>query len=109
MGEDRRNQQQWSHHPENKARIHHKIMANVSVISVPIKPDKPVPHGRNNSGNATNHEMTNDQCITGNRMTNDNNQRDLNMQFYETSRCCNQSETNVIPVYQRYNSDSLTA
>ena len=81
-------------------------MANVSVISVPIKPDKPVPHGRNNSGNATNHEMTNDQSLTGNKMINDNNQRDLNKQFYETSRCYNQSETNVIPVYQRYNSDS---
>ena len=32
---------------------------------------------------------------------NDNNQRGLNIEFYETSRCYDQSETNVMPVYQR--------
>ena len=29
------------------------------------------------------------------------NQRDLNMQFYKTSGCYDQSEKNVMPTYQR--------
>ena len=76
-------------------------MTIVSVISAPVKPDEPAPHGRNNSGKASNHGRINDQCKTGNTMINDDNQRDLNMQFYEISRCYNQSETNVMPEYQR--------
>ena len=51
VGQDRRNQQQWSHHPEKKARIYHN-MTEVSVISAPVKPEEPSPHGRNNSGKA---------------------------------------------------------
>ena len=94
-GHDRRNQQQLSHHPEKEARIRQN-MTNVSVISAPAKPDKPVPHGRCNIGKTSNHERINDQCKTGNMMINDDNQRDLNMQFYETSRCYNQSETNMM-------------
>ena len=39
-------------------------------------------------------------------MINYDNQRDLNMQFYETSRCYDQSETNMMPVYQRGDSVS---
>ena len=58
VGDDRRNQQQWSHHPEKEARIHQDI-TNVSVISAPVKPDEPASHGRNNSGQASNHERTN--------------------------------------------------
>ena len=85
-GQDRRNQQQWSHHPEKEARIRQN-MTNVSVISAPTKPDEPAPHGRYNSGKVSNHERINDQCKTGNKVINDDNQRDLNMQFYETSRC----------------------
>ena len=42
----RRNQQQWPHHSEKEARIHHN-MNNVSVVSVPVKPDETAPHGRN--------------------------------------------------------------
>ena len=70
----------------------------MSVIS---SPDKPAPHGRYSSGKASNHERMNDQWKTGNKMINDENQRDLNMQFYETSSCYNQSETNMVPIYQR--------
>ena len=87
--QDRRNRQQWSHHPEKEARIHQN-MTNVSVISAPAKPDEPAPHGRYNSGKASNHERISDRCKTGNKMINDDNQRDLNMQFYETSRYYNQ-------------------
>ena len=65
VGQDRRNQQQWSHHPEKEARIHQN-MTNMSVISAPAKPDEPTPHGRYNSGQASNHEKINDQCKTGN-------------------------------------------
>ena len=75
-------------------------MANVSVISAPVKPDEPSPHGRNNSGKASNHERINDQSKKGNNIINDGNQRDLNIQFYETSRYYNQPETNMMPVYQ---------
>ena len=99
VGQDRRNQQQWSHHPEKEARIHQN-MTNVSVISAPAKPDEPALHGRYNNGKVSNHERINDQCKAGNKMINDDNQRDLNMQFYETSRCYNQSETNVMSVYR---------
>ena len=105
VGQDRRNQQQWSHHPEREARIHQN-MTDVSVISAPAKPDEPAPHGRYNSGEASNHEGINDQCKTGNKMIIDDNQRDLNMQFNETSRCYNQSETNMMPIYQRDDSVS---
>ena len=77
----RRNQQQWSHHSEKEARIHHN-MNNVSVISVPVKPDETAPHGRNNSGKASYHERINNQCKTDNKMSNDDKLRDLNMQFY---------------------------
>ena len=73
-------------------------MTNVSVISATAKPDEPAPHGRYNSGKASNHERINDQCKTGNKVINDDNQMDLNMQFYETSRCYNQSETNMVPL-----------
>ena len=106
--QDRRNQQQWSHHPEKEARIHHN-RTNVNVISAPVKPDEPIPHERNNGGKASNHEWINDQCKTSNKMINYDNQRDLNkdnqrnlnMQFYETSRCYDQFETSTMPVYQR--------
>ena len=73
----------------------------MSVISAPVKPDEPTPHGRNIGGKASDHERINDQCKTSNTMINYDNQRDLNMQFYETSRCYDQSETNVMPLYQR--------
>ena len=76
-------------------------MTNVSVIFAPAKLDEPEPHERYSSGKASNHGRINDQCKTGNKMINDDNQRDLNMQFYETSRCYDQSETNVMPLYQR--------
>ena len=99
VGQDRRNQQQWSHHPEKEARIHQN-MTNVSVISAPAKPDELAPHGRYYSGKASNHERRNDPCKAGNKMINDDNQRDLNMQFYETSSCYNQPETNMMPIYQ---------
>ena len=105
VGQDRRNKQQWSHHLEKEAGIHHNL-TNVSVISAPVKPDEPAPHERNNSGKASNHERINDQCKKGYKMINNDNQRDLNMQFYETSRCYDQSETNVMPVYQRGDSVS---
>ena len=39
-------------------------------------------------------------------MINDDNQRDLNIQLYETNRCCNQSEMTVTPVYQHADSVS---
>ena len=104
-GQDRRNQQQWSHHPEKETRIRQN-MTNVSVISAPAKPDELAPHGRYNSGKASNHDRINDQCKTGHKIINDDNQRDLNMQFYETSRCYNQSETNMMPIYQRGDSVS---
>ena len=91
--------QQWSHHPEKEARIHQN-MTNVSVISASAKPDKPTPHGRYNRGKASNHERINDQYKTGNKMINDDNQRDLNMQVYETSRCYNKSKTNMMLIYQ---------
>ena len=39
-------------------------------------------------------------------MINCDNQRDLNMLFYETSRYYDQSETNVMSVYQRNDSVS---
>ena len=81
-------------------------MTNVSVISAPVTPDEPAAHGRNNSCKASNRERTNDQCKVGNKMINDDNERDLNKQFYETSRCFNQSETIVIPVYWRGDSVS---
>ena len=97
--QDKENQQLSSHHPKKETRIYYNIMTNVSVISAPVKPDKPATHGRNNNGKASNHEMINDACKTGNWIINDDNQGDLNMQFYETSRYCNQSETNVMPVY----------
>ena len=100
VGQDRRNQQQWSYYPEKEARIH-QDMTNVSVISALGKCDEPTPHERNNSGKATNHERINDQCRTGNKMINDGNQKDLNIEFYETSRCYDQSETNMTPVYRR--------
>ena len=100
VGQDRRNQQQWSHRPEKEARIHHN-MTNVGVISAPVKPDEPAPHGWNNAGKASNHERINDQCKTSNKTINYDNQRDLSMQFYETRRCYNQSEMNLMPVYQR--------
>ena len=45
VGHGRRNQQQWSHHPEKEPRIHQNI-TNVSVISAPVKPDKPAPTSR---------------------------------------------------------------
>ena len=96
-GQDRRNQQQWSHHPEKEARIRQNMRT---------KPDEPARHERYNSGKASNHERINDQCKTGNKMINDDNQRDLNMQFYETSRCYNQSETNMMPIYHRGDSVS---
>ena len=92
VGQDRRNQQQWSYYPEKEARIHHD-MTNVSVISALVKSDEPTSHRRNNSGKATNHERINDQCRTGNKMINDGNQKDLNMEFYETSRCYDQSDS----------------
>ena len=104
-GQDRRNQQQWSHHSEKEARIRQN-MTNVSVISATAKPDEPATHGRYNSGKASNHERINYQCETGNKVINDDNQMDLNMQFYETSRCYNQSETNMVPIYQRGDSVS---
>ena len=88
VGQDKRNQQQWSHHPEKEARIH-QHMTNVSAFSAPAKPHETAPHGRYNIGKASNNERINDQCKTGNKMINDGNQRDLNMQFYETSRCYN--------------------
>ena len=100
VGQDRKYQQQWSPHLEKEARIHQN-MTNVTVISAPTKPDEPALHGRYNNGKASNHERINNQCTTGNKMINDDNQRDLNMQFYETSRCYNQSETNMMPIYQR--------
>ena len=75
--QDRRNQQQWSHHPEKEARIHHN-RTNVNVISAPVKPDEPIPHERNNGAKASNHERINDQCKTSNKMINHDNQRDLN-------------------------------
>ena len=100
VGQNRTNQQQGSHHPEKEARIHH-TRTSVSVISAPVKPDEPTPHGRNIGGKASDHERINDQCKTSNTMINYDNQRDLNMQFYETSRCYDQSETNVMPLYQR--------
>ena len=103
-GQDRRNQQ-WSHHPEKEARIRQN-MTNVSVISAPTKPDEPAPHGRYNSGKASNRKRINDQCKTGNKVINDDNQRDLIMQFYETSRCYNQSETIMMSRYQRGDSVS---
>ena len=81
VGQDRRNQQQWSYYPEKEARIHHD-MTNVSVISALVKSDEPTSHRRNNSGKATNHERINDQCRTGNKMINDGNQKDLNMEFF---------------------------
>ena len=49
VGLDRRNQQQWSHHPEKEARINHNL-TNASVTSAPVKPDEQTAHGRNNSG-----------------------------------------------------------
>ena len=111
--QDRRYQQQWSHHPEKEARIHHN-RTNVNVISAPVKPDEPIPHERNNGAKASNHERINDQCKTSNKMINYDNQRDLNkdnernlnMQFYETSRCYDQLETSMMPVYQRGDSVS---
>ena len=39
-------------------------------------------------------------------MINFDNPRDLNMQFYQTSRYYDQFETNVMPVYQRGDSVS---
>ena len=51
----------------------------MSVISLQVKSDKPTPHGTTNSGKASNHERINDQCETGNKMINDDKQRDLNM------------------------------
>ena len=105
MGQDRRNQHQGSHHPEKEARIHHNRI-NVSVISVPVKPDKPTHQGGNNSGKASNRERINDQFKTSNKMISYDNQRDLNMQLYETSRCYDQSKTNMMPVYQRGDSVS---
>ena len=81
-------------------------MSKVSVISAPVKPDEPAPHGRNNGGKASNHEMISDQCKTGHKMINCDNQRDLNMPFYETSRYYDRSETNVMPIYQRNDSVS---
>ena len=105
MGQDRRNQQQGSHHPEKEGRIHHN-RTNVSAISAPVKPDEPTLHGRNNGGKPSNHERINDRCNTSNKMISYDNQRDLNMQFYETSRCYDKSETNVMPEYQRGNSIS---
>ena len=95
VGQDRKNKQQWSHHPENEARIHHN-MTNLSVISALVKPDEPAPHGRNN-GTASNHERINYQCKTDNKMIDDDNQRDA---MLCTSRCYDQSETNVMPVYR---------
>ena len=80
MVQDRGNEQQWSHYPRKVARIH-RNMINVSVIFAPVKSDEPAPHGRNNSNETSNHERTNDQCKTGNKMINDGNQRDLNIQF----------------------------
>ena len=97
VGQDRGNQQQWSHHPKKEARIHNN-MTNVSVISASVKPDKPAHPGISNTGKVSNHERINDECKTGNKMINDDNQSDLNIQFYETSRCCNHSELNMIPV-----------
>ena len=99
VGENRRNQQLWSHHPEKEARIHHNG-TNVSMISALSKPDELAPHGRNNGGKARNHEKVIDQCKTGKKIINCDNHRDLKMQFFETSRCYDQSETNVMPVYQ---------
>ena len=103
VGQDKKSK--WSHHPEKEARIHQNT-TNVSVISAPAKPDEPAPHGRNNSGKASNHERINDQGKIGKKMINDDNQRDLNMQFHETSRCYNQSERNMMPIYQRGDSVS---
>ena len=105
VGQDRRNQQQGSHHPEKEARIHHN-RTNVSAISTSVKPDEPTPHGWNNGGKASSHDGINAQCKTSNKIINYDNQRDLNMQFYETSRCYDQSETNMMPVYQRGDSVS---
>ena len=99
VGQNRRNQQLWSHHPEKEARIHHNG-TNVSVISALSKPDESAPHGRNNGGKARNQENVIDQCKTGKKIINCDNHRDLNMQFFETSRCYDQSETNALPVYQ---------
>lgn len=81
-------------------------MTNVSATPVPVKSDEPAPHGRNNTAETSNHERINYQWKTGNKMINDDNQRDLNIQLYETSRCCNQSEMTVTTVYQR--SDSVS-
>ena len=99
VGQDRRNQQQWSHHPQKEARIHHN-RTNVSVISVSVKPDEAAPHGRNNGGKASNHERINDQRKTCKNMINYDKQRDLYMHFYEISKYYDQSEMNVMPVYQ---------
>ena len=73
-------------------------MTNVSVISASVKPGKPAHPGISNTGKVSNHERINDECKTGNKMINGDNQSDLNIQFYETSRCCNHSEMNMIPV-----------
>ena len=80
-------------------------MTNVGVISAPVKPDEPAPHGWNNTGKASNHERINDQCKTSNKMINYDNQRDLSMQFCETRRCYDQSEyicqyISVVAVYE---------
>ena len=75
-------------------------MTNVSVISAAIKPDKPAPHEKNNIAKARNCDKINDQSKTDNKMIIDDNQRNLNIKFYKTNRCCNQSELNVMPVYQ---------
>ena len=85
-------------HPEKEARVHGN-RTSMSVISAPAKPDKPSPHGGNNGGKATNHDRVNDQCKTSNKMISYDNLRDLNIQFYQTSRCYDQSETNVMPIY----------
>ena len=60
VGQDKWNQQHWSHHPEKEARIHHN-MTNASVISALVKSDEPAPHERHNS-----YKTNNDQCETGN-------------------------------------------
>ena len=72
----------------------------MSVISVSVKPDEAAPHGRNNGGKARNHERINDQRKTCKNMINYDKQWDLYMHFYEISRYYDQSEMNVMPVYQ---------
>ena len=62
--------------------------------------------GTNNSGKTNNHESINDQCNSGNKMIDDDNQRNLNLKFYEIRRYYNQSETNMMSVYQRGDSVS---